>query len=375
MNRDAPPSPQRSRHAARLVVAGSLVLAALWLLSGILVALAWAVVIAIATWPLYRWLRTILGQSPTLSSIVFTLLVGAILLTLGVFVMIEVGRDGPTVVRWITEAQQSGIAVPNWLDRIPLLGSYARDWWGTHLGDPQALGTLFQGVDQNSLATWTSSLGGQILHRLFLIGLMLVVLFFLLRDGERVGTRLLTVADGWLGTPGERLAEKMVEGVRGTVVGTLAVAFGEGLIIGAAYLVTGVPHAVLFGLVTTAFALVPFGAWVMFTVATLTLYATTGSALLPLVLFAFSAGVMLVGDNIVQPTLIGGAARVPFVWALLGIIGGLESLGLIGLFIGPVIMAALLTLWREWGDVVPRRSEGAIGARATTSSRLGGADG
>jgi len=352
-----------------------LVLAALWLLSGILVALAWAAVIAIATWPLYRWVRAFLGQSPTLSSLVFTLLVGVGLVTLGVFVVVEVGRDGPTVMHWIAEAQQSGIAVPTWVDRIPLLGSYARDWWGAHLSDPGALAELFQGVDQNKLATWTSSLGGQILHRLFLTGLMLLVLFFLLRDGERVGTRLLTVADGWLGTPGERLAEKMVEAVRGTVVGTLAVAVGEGVLIGAAYLVTGVPHAVLFGLLTTAFALVPFGAWVMFSVATLTLYTATGSALVPLVLFAFSAGVMLVGDNVVQPALIGGAARVPFLWALLGIIGGLESLGLIGLFIGPVIMAALLTLWREWGDVVPRRSEGAIGARATTSSRLGGADG
>jgi hypothetical protein len=59
--------------------------------------------------------------------------------TLGVFVVVEVGRDGPTVMHWIAEAQQSGIAVPTWVDRIPLLGSYARDWWGAHLSDPGAL--------------------------------------------------------------------------------------------------------------------------------------------------------------------------------------------------------------------------------------------
>jgi len=55
--------------------------------------------------------------------------------------------------------------------------------------------------------------------------------------------------------------------------------------------------------------------------------------------------------------LIGGAAHLPFFWALLGIIGGLESFGLIGLFIGPGMMAALLTVWREWGDVSPKRRE------------------
>jgi predicted PurR-regulated permease PerM len=57
---------------------------------------------------------------------------------------------------------------------------------------------------------------------------------------------------------------------------------------------------------------------------------------------------MLIGDYFVQPALIGGAARLPFVWALVGILGGLETIGLVGLFLGPVLMAALLTIWREW---------------------------
>ena len=59
---------------------------------------------------------------------------------------------------------------------------------------------------------------------------------------------------------------------------------------------------------------------------------------------------MLTGDNVVQPALIGGAARLPFLAALIGIFGGLEAFGLVGLFVGPVIMAALLTVWREWLD-------------------------
>ena len=69
----------------------------------------------------------------------------------------------------------------------------------------------------------------------------------------------------------------------------------------------------------------------------------------------FVAGtvVVFVADHFVRPVLIGGAARLPFLWVLLGILGGLESSGLLGLFLGPALMAALITLWREWTALPP----------------------
>ena len=62
-----------------------------------------------------------------------------------------------------------------------------------------------------------------------------------------------------------------------------------------------------------------------------------------------------IADHAIRPILIGGAAKLPFLWVLLGIFGGLETFGLVGLFLGPAIMAALVSLWREWTDPVPRR--------------------
>jgi predicted PurR-regulated permease PerM len=343
---------------ARLIFAGGLVILILWLIQGVLIALAWAVVLAISTWPLYRHFRKLIGpKHNTLSSLVFTLLTGVCILSLVSLVLLEVGRDGPVLLDWLRQAQQSGVPVPGWMERLPLLGSYVAEWWRVHLGSPAALAGLFDGIDTNGVATWTSTIGGAVLHRLFLTALTLMSLFFLLRDGHWLGERLLILANGWLGEPGERLAEKIAEAVRGTVSGTVAVAFGEGLLIGFGYVIAGVPHAVLFGALTMMFALLPFGAWIVFTAASLTLFISTSSVIIPLGLFAFSSAIMLLGDNIVQPALIGGAAHLPFFWALLGIIGGLESFGLIGLFIGPVMMAALLTVWREWGDVSPKRRE------------------
>jgi predicted PurR-regulated permease PerM len=147
----------------------------------------------------------------------------------------------------------------------------------------------------------------------------------------------------------------MVETVRGTVNGTVIVAVAEGAIIGATYVVAGVPSPLIFALPTVAFAMVPFGAWIVLTSAALLLAFQGGSAFVATALFFFGAVVMVIGDTFVWPTLVGNQARLPFLAALIGIFGGLQTFGLIGLFIGPMILAGLWTMWREW--LVPRANE------------------
>jgi len=60
------------------------------------------------------------------------------------------------------------------------------------------------------------------------------------------------------------------------------------------------------------------------------------------------AVLLFIADHFVRPVIIGGGARVPFLWVLLGILGGVESFGLVGIFLGPALMAALCALWRNW---------------------------
>ena len=260
----------------------------------------------------------------------------------------EIGREAQAILQWAGEAQRNGVPVPEWLTRVPLLGQHVEQWWRTNLADPAAAGELLGGVGASSLAEWSKSFGGQLLRRFFLALLTFMALFMLLRDGETIAARLLGLADRWLGAPGERLADRMVVAVRGVVNGTVVVAVGEGVIIGIGYLVAGVPHAVLFAILTAAFAMLPLGAWFAFTAAALVMLLEGGSGIAAALVFGWGALVMVIGDNFVQPRLIGGAARLPFLWALIGIVGGLETFGLVGLFLGPVIMAALLTIWREW---------------------------
>jgi len=203
-------------------------------------------------------------------------------------------------------------------------------------------------LDKEAQAAWTRTLGGQVLHRLFLFVSALICLFIILQNGAWTGNRVLDTADKILGDPGERLASKMVETVRGTVNGTIIVAVAEGIIIGAAYVAAGVPSPLVFTLLTIAFAMVPLGAWVIFTSAAVLLAVQGGSVFAATALFFFAAVVMLIGDMFVWPNLVGNKARLPFLAAMIGIFGGLQTFGLIGLFIGPMILGALWFVWREW---------------------------
>src|SRR5829696_80720 len=349
INEGPPPWPRR---LGRVALAVTLFLLGLWIARDFLVTLGWAVIIAITTWPLYtRWVVYFSDRRRrTLAPLLFTLLTGIALLAPLALIAVEVGGEGRAILEWLNRAKESGLPAPAWLVQVPLVGAQAAEWWRAHLSDPAAAGDMLGSIDKNTLTAWTSSLGTQLAHRLLLVLVTFMALFFLLRDGEWLGDRLLAALTRGFGNPGERLTEKMIRAVRGTVNGTVLVALGEGALIGLGYVVAGVPHAVLFGVLTAMVAMLPFGAWLAFSAASLVLLLQGGSVLASAGLFGFGAAVMLVGDNFVQPGLIGGAARLPFLWALIGIFGGLQTFGLIGLFLGPVVMAGILTICREWID-------------------------
>ncbi|WP_342110850.1 AI-2E family transporter [Methylobacterium sp. SI9] len=337
-----------SRRRRRACFGGVVLLIALWTARSYLAAVAWAIIIAVAIWPLYRRAPRTKTSRERLVPAVATLLCAAVLVTPLVLATAELGREGQAVLGWISRAQQGGIEVPSWLTRLPILGEHADRWWRSHVSNPAGLRALFTDVNFEAWAAWMRSFGGEIAYRALLAFVTFLTLFALLRDGDRVGTRMLCLAEELLGKPGERLFEKVALAIRGVVNGTVLVAIGEGLLIGVGYWVAGLPQAGLFTLLTVTFAMLPFGAWFAFTAAALILAIQHDAWFGAAGVFGWGATVMLAGDNFVQPAVIGGAARLPLVWTLIGILGGLETFGLVGLFAGPVVMAALYAIWRDW---------------------------
>jgi predicted PurR-regulated permease PerM len=101
--------------------------------------------------------------------------------------------------------------------------------------------------------------------------------------------------------------------------------------------------------------MIPFAAPLVFGVAAL-LLAAQGAMVAAIAVAVWGTIVLFVADHFVRPLLIGGAIRLPFLWVLLGILGGLETFGLLGLFLGPVIMALAMALGREWTQVIESKS-------------------
>ncbi|HEY0569323.1 MAG TPA: AI-2E family transporter [Xanthobacteraceae bacterium] len=348
--RTALPIDAQARRVARATFTILLVSLAFWVARDFLPALAWAAVIALTIWPLYIRFRGLISEhrTPTLAPLLFTLLVATVIFVPLLLPLQKAAQESDTIIQWVTKLREQGVPAPHWLAGLPIAGNQAAEWWNANLANPEAASQWLSRVNMDNVTEWTRTFGGQLLHRLFLFFIMLLALFFLLRDGAWVAARVLDTADRLLGNPGERLVSKMVDAVRGTVTGTVVVALVEGALIGVAYVVAGVPSPFIFAFLTAAFAMLPFGAWIAFSTAALLLLIVGGSGLAAFGVFAFGAVVMFIGDHFVWPMLVGGAARLPFLLALIGIFGGLQVFGLLGLFVGPVIMAACLTVWRDW---------------------------
>jgi predicted PurR-regulated permease PerM len=353
------PSPVPLRQSiASVVLAAALIAAGIWILHEFMVALVWAGIFAIALWPLYvRLLRVTPGRfageiAPALLVTVVAVVFIVPLALLGV----GVAREMHYVVEFIAGARQSGIPAPDWLTGIPRIGRTLSQWWTTNIGDPAMVQELFGRLKPAMLAQSAREYGGEIVHRLILFGFTLLTLFFLFREGASLAGQIRGLSDRLLGHSGERLGTQIVSAVHATVVGLVLVGLAEGLILGIVYFFVGLPYPATIGAMTGVAAVVPFAAPSVFCLAALYLIAQ-GKLVGAIVIAASGFVVVFIADHVVRPVLIGGQARLPFLWVLLGILGGVETLGFLGLFVGPAVMASLMTLWREWTEGLPYAAE------------------
>ena len=350
-----------SRRIARVLLAIALVALGAWILHRFLAALAWAGVLAIALWPLYRRVALALpgGKSRILAPLLVTLTVGLIFTVPFIYVAIEGAREIHIVVEFLAEAEHNGVPVPEWVPQFPVVGRSIEEWWRANLSDPNAAKELLGKINPRSVTASARLYGPEIIHRFIIFGFTLLTLFFLFRDGTLFSRQLLRASDRLLGPDGERVGRHMVQAVLATVNGLVLVGLGEGALIGIAYIIAGLPHPVSVAALTGILAVIPFGAPVAFGAAALYL-AASGSTIAGAAVFCFGLVVVFVADHAIRPVIIGGAARLPFLWVLLGILGGLETFGIIGLFLGPAIMAALISLWRDWTEM-PSAGGGPVG--------------
>ena len=354
MASDRPPAPEAPASwqlVARIALAIAVIAAGLWILRQFLPALAWAVVLAIALEPLHRRLLALLpaGADRALGPLLATGVVAIVFIVPLVLLGIALAREVHVVVGFVSDARHHGIAVPDWVGQLPLVGATLAEWWRDNLSEPGAAEELFGRINLHDLSESARHYGAEIVHRLVILGFTLLTLFFLFRDGDRLTEQLRDLSDRFIGLRGERIASHMVAAVHGTVNGLVLVGLAVGVLLGIAYFAVGLPYPASMGAVTAVAAVIPFASPIVYCLAGLYLFAS-GNAIGGIVIIVFGSVLLFVADHFIRPFLIGGAARLPFLLVLLGILGGLETLGFVGLFLGPAIMAALVALWREWTE-------------------------
>ena len=312
--------------------------------------LVWAAILCIATWPLFqRALRACGGR--TIPAALIATTASALLFQVPLAIgLAEVAHQAPALAAFLAEANTNGLAAPAWVARIPMAGPAIFEWWTNTLSQPHGMAHLLQDGSVGRLHTASELLrnfGAHLLHRLIDIGFAFVALFFFYKDGPALVRQMDAIGSHCVGRARwELYATKVPTAIRATVNGLVLVGLAEGLLLGIVYAFAGVPSAVLWGAATGILAIIPFGAPIAFLIVSGILVAGghTGAAL---VVFAAGVIVLFIADHFVRPTIIGNATKLPFLAVLFGILGGVETMGLVGLFIGPVVMTLFVTLWHE----------------------------
>lgn len=333
----------------RRTVSGGMLGGLLWVgflvMRPFVVAIAWAAILTCVLWPLHaRLLLRLRGHRSWAAfamTVVLTLVLGVALLWLGLLLR----GEGVSAVREAA-VLQGGVRLPARIVSIPWLGPWLQEWLVELGGDRAAWG--------RQLSEWVGRWGGNAIRIVgdlglnsLRLGIALLTTFFLFRDGDRLLEEFRGVLRGLLGDRVQAYFAVVGDTTRAVVYGLVLAAFAQGLLAGLGYWMAGVNAPAFWGAATALVALIPFGAplvWVSIGVWLL-LRGEVGAGIGLLLWGALAISWI---DNLVRPLIISNVAKIPFLIVLCGVLGGLAAFGLIGLFVGPVILAVLLELWREW---------------------------
>lgn len=331
-----------------------LIVAGIYFFHGFLVPVLAALVIGFASWPLYRRVVPLCGGRTTLAASVALFVILLVLVIPMGFLLDYVIDEVRVWALWLQEANQRGIPAPEWIANLPFIGAKLAEEWQDKLGEPRALGEIIQwvsGQNVGSISRWVLAAGSSALGVLLSMVFVLITLFFVYKDGARVVGQLDLVGERILPGRWQRFSRVVPATVSSTVSGMGLIAVGEGIVLGVAYKIAGVPSAFTLGVVTGFMALIPGGAPTAFTLVSVYLLAT-GKTFAGIALFAWGCIELFIVDKTLRPKLVGGPIRLPFLPTFFGLIGGVKTMGLVGLFVGPVLMALLVAIWREWIHVL-----------------------
>ena len=326
---------------------GGLILLAWLVLAPFVVPVLWAAIFAYVTWPAFLRLEAAL-HSRRLAATFMTLLVAAMVVVPLVWVGLTLQRElGAAWQEVLARAAGGGLALPESVYRWPVIGTKLREWLTELHRDPVAVGAALSAM-VTRLVGEMGVMGG-VGRNLAKMGFAVLTLFFLYLHGEDLLRQVRTAARGLLGSRVDGYLEAIGATTRAVVYGIVLTAVAQGAVAGVGYAAVGFDAPLLLGTLTVLIALIPFGTPLVW--GTLSFWLLlTGATTQGIGLFLWGIGVVSWVDNLVRPLVISSATRIPFLLVMFGVLGGVTAFGLIGLFLGPVVLAVTLAVWREWQE-------------------------
>jgi predicted PurR-regulated permease PerM len=317
---------------------------------GFLVPILAALIIAFASWPLYEKQVARCSGRTWLSASIATFLVFLLIIVPLVTLAFYTTREIQQWVNWLIYVNRYGAEAPAWVAQLPGAGAFLAESWNETLNHPHAISDLTQLIGLGQLANISRmvlTFGGRLFSVLLALLFMLITLFFVYKDGHILAQQLDKIGERILPKRWHRVSRVAPTMVSATVTGMTLIAIGEGIVFGIAYWLAGAPSPLTLGVLTGFMAMIPGGAPTSMTLVSLYLFGS-GHSLAGVGLFAWGALQLFIVDKTIRPKLVGGPAKLPFLPTLFGLVGGVQTMGLVGLFVGPVVMALLVAVWREW---------------------------
>jgi predicted PurR-regulated permease PerM len=356
------PRPELARPVLAVLSILTLMVASLWILRPFIGAFVWATTIVVATWPVLLSLERILGGRRKMAVLILSLILLGVLF---VPFVLSVGTLVDNVDLIVARAQSlSDFHVPPLPERIanlPLIGPKLATAWdrvvGAGIEELLQLGAPYAG----KAANWVLfSLGGiGIAFLQFLLTVLICAILW--KNGESAATSARRYARRLAGDRGENSLRLAGQAIRGVAMGVVVTALAQSLLGGLGLLIAGVPLVPLLTAVMLMLCIAQIGPFPVLLSATAWVFYTgrTGWGTF-LLIWSLVVGPL---DNFLRPVLIRKGADLPLLLVFAGVIGGLIWLGLIGVFVGPVILAVTHTLVENWASEEPLSESGTGGGR------------
>ncbi|MDP1735187.1 MAG: AI-2E family transporter [Sulfuritalea sp.] len=312
-----------------------------------LTALVWAAILASTSWQGFLWLDRAVGQRRLLAAMLITLLVTVVVLGPVVAVAFALADNVAELGRAATALAREGLPdAPSWLADLPLIGQPIFDYWRQFAHDGQRLVVELQKLAKP--AQDAALIAGRILGQGVIdIALSVFLAFFFFLNGEALARRL-GVALGRLGGDNAAYLLGIARGtVSGVIYGILGTGLAQGVLATIGFAIAGVPGAVLLGVATFFLSVVPVGPPLVWGGAAIWLFQQ-GEPGWAAFVAAWGFFIVSTVDNLIKPFIISRGANLPFAIVFLGVLGGVLAFGVIGVFLGPALLAVGYRLAMAW---------------------------